>query len=86
MDAWETLTSTSSLTPASSYDAWEHLNEQEGGGGGVTIFADDLTIRVDDSMLELRIDDTEFVVTCEDSTLQATIDDTEYVLEVCLDE
>jgi hypothetical protein len=84
MDAWETLISTSSLTPAGSYDAWEHLNAQE--GGGITIFADDLTIMADDSMLELQIDDTEFIVTCEDSTLQATIDDTEYVLEVCLDE
>jgi hypothetical protein len=85
MDAWEILITTSSLTPAGSYDAWEHLNTQE-GGGGITIFADDLTIMVDDSMLELQIDDTEFIVTCEDSTLQATIDDTEYVLEVCLDE
>jgi len=33
MDAWEKLTSTSSLTPAGSYDAWEHLNAQSGGGG-----------------------------------------------------
>lgn len=36
MDAWETLTGNSTLP---SGDAWEHLNNQTGGGeGGETVF------------------------------------------------
>ena len=31
MDVWETLISNSTLAAG---DAWEHLNAQEGGGGG----------------------------------------------------
>ncbi len=34
-DAWEILFDNSTL--GSGHDAWEHLNAQEGGGGGETI-------------------------------------------------
>jgi hypothetical protein len=34
MDAWETLLVNSTLDPI-GFDAWEHLNAQEGGGGTI---------------------------------------------------
>jgi hypothetical protein len=61
MDAWETLTSTSSLTPASSYDAWEHLNAQEGGGGDcTTILVDEYLLTMEDDMFTLEVEDSGF--------------------------
>jgi hypothetical protein len=72
MDAWEILIGNSNLTPAGSYDAWEHLNAQEGGSGGdiTIVFADDLTLELDDdvtleledNLLEILIDETEFIL------------------------
>jgi hypothetical protein len=61
MDAWETLISTSSLTPASSYDAWEHLNAQEGGGGDcTTILVDEYLLTMEDDMLTIEVEDSGF--------------------------
>jgi hypothetical protein len=71
MDAWETLISTSSLTPAGNYDAWEHLNAQEGGGVAtilvdeylLTVYDDMFTLEVEDNELELELDNTGFEMT-----------------------
>jgi hypothetical protein len=68
MDAWETLISTSSLTPAGSYDAWEHLNAQSGGGPGnpMYVYTPDPTVIIskfgnihisgDDNLPNLKVD------------------------------
>jgi hypothetical protein len=84
MDAWETLISTSSLTPASSYDAWEHLNTQEGGGGScTTILVDEYLLTMEDDMPDLVIEDGEFELELDDTGLEVTVDDTDYYIEVC---
>jgi len=58
MDAWETLISTSSLAPAGSYDAWEHLNAQ--GGGIATILVDEYLLTMEDDMFTLEVEDSGF--------------------------
>jgi hypothetical protein len=84
MDAWETLISTSSLTSASSYDAWEHLNAQEGGGGDcTTILVDEYLLTVEDDMPDLEVDDSGFELELDDTGLEMTVDDTDYYIEVC---
>jgi hypothetical protein len=61
MDAWETLTNNSSLAPISSYDAWEHLNAQEGGGGDyTTILVDEYLLTMEDDMFTLEVEDSGF--------------------------
>jgi hypothetical protein len=70
MDVWETVTSKSSLTPASSYDFWEHLNAQ----GSISIIACDYEFILEDGRLELELDDTGF---------EMSVDDTDYYIEVC---
>jgi hypothetical protein len=70
MDVWETVISKSSLTPASSYDFWEHLNAQ----GSISIIACDYEFILEDSGLELGLDDTSF---------EMTVDDTNFYIEVC---
>jgi hypothetical protein len=81
MDAWEILTSTSSLTPAGSYDAWEHLNAQE--GGIATILVDEYLLTMEDDMPDLVIEDGGLEMTVEDTGLEMTVDDTDYYIEVC---
>jgi hypothetical protein len=84
MDAWETLTSTSSLTPAGSYDAWEHLNAQEGGGGGdCTILVDEYLLTMEDDMFDLEVEDSELELELDDTGFEMTVDDTDYYIEVC---
>ena len=63
MDAWEKLMANSSLTLG---DAWEHLNAQEGGGGG------DIYIG---SMLSASIE-TAMSATIQTSTLTASVGNT----------
>jgi len=80
MDAWETLISTSSLTPAGSYDAWDHLNAQIGGG---TILVDEYLLTVEDDMPDLVIEDGELELEFDDTSFEMTVDDTDYYIEVC---
>jgi hypothetical protein len=83
MDAWETLINTSSLTPASSYDAWEHLNAQEGGGGDCTILVDEYLLTMEDDMPDLVIEDGGFELELDDTGFEMSVDDTDYYIEVC---
>jgi hypothetical protein len=83
MDAWETLISTSSLTPAGSYDAWEHLNAQAGGGSCTTILVDEYLLTMEDDMLDLVIEDGEFELELDDTGFEMSVDDTDYYIEVC---
>jgi hypothetical protein len=81
MDAWETLTSNSSLTPTGSYDAWEHLNAQE--GGIATILVDEYLLTLEDDMPDLEVEDDGFELELDDTGLEMTVDDTDYYIEVC---
>ncbi len=82
MDAWETLIDNSSLTPP-GFDAWEHLNAQEGGGtGGTLVLADGLDLEVDTMEYELSLETTEYEVEVE-SEYEVEIEETEMVIEVC---
>jgi hypothetical protein len=83
MDAWETLTSTSSLTPASSYDAWEHLNAQGGGGDCTTILIDEYLLTMEDDMFTLEVEDNGLELELDDTAFEMTVDDTDYYIEVC---
>jgi hypothetical protein len=83
MDAWETLISTSSLTPASSYDAWEHLNAQEGGGSCTTILVDEYLLTMEDDMFTLEVEDSELELELDDTSFEMTVDDTNFYIEVC---
>lgn len=62
MDAWGLLLEHSTL-PATGFDAWEHLNAQEGGPGGVggtylvsTLDVDLVSDAVDVEMIDTIID------------------------------
>jgi hypothetical protein len=81
MDAWEILTSNSSLTPAGSYDAWEHLNAQE--GGIATILVDEYLLTMEDDMFDLEVEDDELELELDDTAFEMTVDDTDYYIEVC---
>jgi len=81
MDAWETLISTSSLTPAGSYDAWEHLNAQEGGIAAILV--DEYLLTLEDNMPDLEVEDDGFGLELDDTGLEMTVDDTDYYIEVC---
>jgi len=83
MDAWEILTSSSSLAPVGSYDAWEHLNAQEGGGGDYTILVDEYLLTMEDDMPDLEVEDGELELELDDTGLEMTVDDTDYYIEVC---
>jgi hypothetical protein len=82
MDAWETLIATSSLTPAGSYDAWEHLNAQE-GSGIATILVDEYLLTMEDDMFDLEVEDGEFELELDDTGFEMSVDDTDYYIEVC---
>ncbi len=72
MDAWEILYDNSTLTTG---DAWEHLNNQEGGGegdiiivGGITEMDIDLTLSANiDTVLSLNVNDPVLTLDLEDS-------------------
>jgi len=81
MDAWETLTSNSSLTPTGSYDAWEHLNAQE--GGIATILVDEYLLTMEDDMPDFEVEDGEFELELDDTGFEMSVDDTDYYIEVC---
>jgi len=83
MDAWETLTSNSSLTPVGSYDAWEHLNAQEGGGFCTTILVDEYLLTMEDDMPDLVIEDGGFELELDDTGFEMSVDDTDFYIEVC---
>jgi len=86
MDAWETLISTSSLTPVGNYDAWEHLNAQEGGGVVVyntTVLTDEYLLAMEDNMPDVFVEDTEFILEVDDIGLETAVNDTDYYIEVC---
>ena len=52
-DAWETLINNSTL--GAGHDAWEHLNAQEGGGGGETIYYGVSTLKVNQSKVSINL-------------------------------
>lgn len=56
MDAWETLLDNSTLA-STGFDAWEHLNAQEGGGEGVGswVLVDGMALMVDNSPVEVEL-------------------------------
>jgi hypothetical protein len=89
MDAWEILTSNSSLAPVGSYDAWEHLGAQEGGGGLVIIaatFDADLAAQdtTADAGVTLSVASIETTLTAFNVAEALTISINEQILEVDL--
>lgn len=59
MDAWNTLISNSTLTPAPGIDAWMHLNAQGGGGEKTYISPDVLEFNVDPLEISFDVEITE---------------------------
>ena len=81
MDAWETLIDNSTLTPP-GFDAWEHLNNQEGGGegpGGTLILADGLRIGIELDAINAYISDTGYLGVLEDENV-ITIEDEQKII------
>ena len=65
-DAWEILYANSTLQTG---DAWEHLNNQEGGGGGgYAVLADGLGITVDNSVHLVKMKKDKFLVSMQSDT------------------
>ena len=63
MDAWETLISNSTL---SSGDAWEHLNNQS--GGGITYLAHGVDFRLDEQYRRVTIVEDRRIVNIENGS------------------
>jgi uncharacterized protein YlxW (UPF0749 family) len=53
-DAWEILTGNSRLSPASAYDAWEHLNAQGSGIG--TVYGDGVIVTIEDNEMDVELE------------------------------
>lgn len=77
MTAWEILTGNSTL---SSGTAWQHLNNQEAGGGDVII--ENIVLQVFDELdveyemnYDVEIDNDDLVVEVEDIGLEVVFDE-----------
>jgi hypothetical protein len=81
MDAWEQLTSTSTITKG---DAWEHLHAQGGGIGeiSVVVLADGLEVDVMSDEIIAVIDDDTLEVFVEDDTIEFSIELDEITVEI----
>ena len=87
MDAWETLLDNSTLAPT-GFDAWEHLNAQEDGGGSdcewlITADSNYSVVEVDiETVLSSSVDDVLLEVDL-DEALSSDADDEILTTEVC---
>jgi len=78
--AWEVLKSNSTLL---SGTAWDHLNNQAGGGGPATLsYIEGWDLEIEDMEYALQIDDQEVVLEIEDSDLVLELDSDDVDLEV----
>ncbi len=79
-DTWTILKANSSL---GSGDAWEHLENQEGGGSGTNlVLLDGLEIEMTGSSYDVEIDNSEIEVHVSDDAVGIEIDSNEYDIEV----
>lgn len=76
MDAWELLLENSELA-STGFDAWEHLNAQEGGGlipGGSITLIDGLEIEVQALDIDVEFDkDIEFEIEVDNEPIEIEI-------------
>lgn len=72
MDAWEILYDNSTLVTG---DAWEHLNNQEGGtiSGETLVHADGITMSLDTAELAVSISSSELLIGVESDAVIANI-------------
>jgi len=76
MDAWNTLLQKSTLTPP-GFDAWEHLNNQEGGGTGPCdgiVLIDGLRILLDNKATIINIDRNNVLVDLDNNYKTVNLD------------
>lgn len=89
MDAWETLLDTSTLIPP-GFDAWEHLNAQEGGSGDCIDAIGPSTADVDyqelsadiGTLLSVSVEEDQLEADLQE-TLSTSTDDENLTAEVC---
>jgi len=80
MDAWELLTSGSTITEG---DAWEHLQAQGGGGSGTyLILADGLEVEMVQHEVEVAVDLSCIDVAVEAVELDVEIDQSPLEVEL----
>ena len=87
-DAWEILTSHSTIQ---SGDAWEHLTHLGSGPGGICVLADgmalslcqgDNDIILDNNDLDLLLDETEITAYGTDESLVTDLSEEQYTIEM----
>lgn len=79
-DAWEILFDNSTL--GVGFDAWEHLNAQEGGTGGTLVLSDGLEVEVEMKDYDVEIELADFDVEIEDTDFEVEVETLEYEVEI----
>jgi hypothetical protein len=79
--AWEVLKQNSTLV---SGTAWEHLNNQEGGGEGIFYtLVDGLEVEMSECDVDVEIIPTSVEVEIDNNEIEVEIEVNEFTVEVC---
>ena len=78
MTAWQTLTANSTLL---SGTAWQHLNNQTAGSGGVVV-SDGINVEVNTMTVEIELDVSTLEITMADVPVVIEFSNESIVLEV----
>jgi hypothetical protein len=78
--AWDQLIANSTL---SSGTAWQHLQNQEGGGAGTGVVINDgLHVELVEMEIQTQLDDSGVSVTLDDSPVEVVLDTEAIVVEI----
>ena len=78
--AWEILTGNSTLPVLNT--AWDHLNNQEGGGSGVDNYYQYIAVEAEMSDIEIVVEEQAIIILVEDPRIEIVAEESEYEIEV----